>query len=110
MITGGTLDYGALMYRGERGEGGGYIDIFTESFEIGGVGTVVKSETPNVKSPTLRMIGKGCSAPGCESLIATPDITPAQAAQAFSLHNAECHNEEHRNHVVYLWLMKDPDE
>lgn len=110
MTNGGTLNYAVSMYRGERGGGGGYTDILTESFKIDGVGTVVKSETPNVMNPALRMIGKGCSVPGCGSLIATPDITPAQAAQAFSLHNAVCHDEEHGNHVVYLWMSTDPDE
>lgn len=60
MTIHGTLDFAVSGYRGERGGGGGYMDLLTESFEMDGAGTVVKSETPNINNRELRMIGKGC--------------------------------------------------
>lgn len=106
----GTLNFAIFGYRGERGEGGGYFLLFTESFEMDGVGTVVKSVSPNVNNGELKMIGKGCSVPGWESLIATPDKTPAQAASAFCLHNEKCHDEEFTNRLVYLFQVLCDDE
>lgn len=109
-MTGGTLEFGLEPDRSDRGTGD-YVNLFTECLFIDSLHSIVnKSEPTNVTMNRWRLAGKGCSARGCDSLIATPDMTPAQVASAFYLHNAYCHNEKHFNHVVYLWLSIDPVE
>jgi len=104
-----TFDYAVSPSRGERGGGDGYINPFTESLEIDGVGRVAKSESPNV-ADGWNLAGRGCSVMGCTWSSPKDIITPAEAARAFCLHNADYHNEEHANHVVYLWQRVDPDD
>lgn len=111
MAINGTLDYGKIPTRGgERDRGTGYINAGMESFEMAGVGTVVKLEPTNVTMHGWELVGKGCSVRRCTWLAPEDSVTPAQVARAFFLHNAEYHNEEHINHVVYLWRRPNPDD
>lgn len=109
MTIHGTLNFSVPRIRAERGGVGGYAIEFTEEFETAN-GTVGKSTTPNIKNPKYLVIGTGCSVPGCESIIAPPDMPLPDRATAFSDHNRDCHNGNPDNESVTLYLALDDVE
>lgn len=109
MTIHGTLNFSVPRIRAERGGVGGYAIEFTEVFEMP-EGKVGKSKTPNIKDPKYLVIGTGCSAPGCESIIAPLEMPLPERATAFSDHNRDRHNGNPDNESVTLYLALDEIE